>query len=95
MHKCRQSYFALKVPCIVPGREAKLNCIPIFLPSKGWIKQVKPNIKFGNSLGRIGCQSLLNQSTLKSDISQVFELDDIFTRKDAISGLKSSSRTGL
>ena len=30
-----------------------------------------------------------------SDISKVFELDDIFTRKDAISGLKSSSRTGL
>ena len=26
----------------------------------------------------------------QSDISQVFEEDDIFTRKDAISGLKSS-----
>jgi len=26
----------------------------------------------------------------KSDISQVFEMDDIFTRKDAISGLKSN-----
>jgi hypothetical protein len=25
-----------------------------------------------------------------SDISKVFEVDDIFTRKDAISGLKSS-----
>jgi len=30
-----------------------------------------------------------------SDISQVFRVDDIFTRKDAISGLKSSSWEGL
>jgi len=30
-----------------------------------------------------------------SDISQVFEVDDIFTRKDAISGLKGSSWEGL
>ena len=31
----------------------------------------------------------------KSDLSQVFEVDDIFTRKDAISGLKSSPWAGL
>jgi len=30
-----------------------------------------------------------------SDISQVFEEDDIFTRKDAISGLKNNSWAGL
>jgi len=30
-----------------------------------------------------------------SDISQVFEMDDIFTRKDAISGLKNSPWAGL
>jgi hypothetical protein len=30
-----------------------------------------------------------------SDISKVFEVDDIFTRKDAISGLKSSLWAGL
>jgi len=30
-----------------------------------------------------------------SDILQVFEVDDIFTRKDAISGLKSSLWAGL
>jgi hypothetical protein len=30
-----------------------------------------------------------------SDLSQVFEMDDIFTRKDAISGLKSSPWAGL
>jgi len=30
-----------------------------------------------------------------SDISQVFEVDDIFTRKDAISGLKSDPWEGL
>ena len=30
-----------------------------------------------------------------SDISQVFRVDDIFTRKDAISGLKISSWEGL
>jgi hypothetical protein len=31
----------------------------------------------------------------KSDILQVFEVDDIFTRKDAISGLKNSLWVGL
>ena len=30
-----------------------------------------------------------------SDLSQVFEVDDIFTRKDTISGLKSSLWAGL
>ena len=30
-----------------------------------------------------------------SDISKVFEVDDIYTRKDAISGLKSSPWAGL
>jgi len=30
-----------------------------------------------------------------SDISQVFEVDDIFTRKDAISGLRSTLWAGL
>jgi hypothetical protein len=30
-----------------------------------------------------------------SDISKVFEMDDIFTRKDAISGLKNSPWAGL
>ena len=30
-----------------------------------------------------------------SDISQVFEVDDIFTRKDVISGFKSSPWAGL
>jgi hypothetical protein len=30
-----------------------------------------------------------------SDISKVFEMGDIFTRKDGISGLKSSSWAGL
>ena len=30
-----------------------------------------------------------------SDLSQIFEVDDIFTRKDAISGLKSGPWEGL
>ena len=30
-----------------------------------------------------------------SDLSPVFEMDDIFTRKDAISGLKSSPWAGF
>ena len=38
---------------------------------------MKPNIRFGNPLGRIGCQYLLNQSTIKSDISQVLRQADI------------------
>ena len=33
--------------------------------------------------------------SLMSDLSQVFEVDDIYTRKDAISGLKSSPWAGL
>ena len=37
----------------------------------------------------------LRQSSDLSDILQVFEVDDIFTRKDAISGLKNSLWVGL
>ena len=37
----------------------------------------------------------LRPSSDLSDILQVFEVDDIFTRKDAISGLKNSLWVGL
>jgi len=44
-------------------------------------------------------KSMMDKSELyairaKSDISQGFEVDDIFTRKDTISGLKSSLWAG-
>jgi len=45
---------------------------------------------------RLGVIAVIrNQGEAQSDVSQVLGVDDIFTRKDAISGLKSSLWAGL
>ena len=46
-------------------------------------------------MGKVGIRIGLLKNIEVSDISQVFEEGDIFTRKDAISGLKSGPWEGL
>ena len=47
-------------------------------------------MRVAHYLSTVSKSEIMKSSGDQSDLSQVFEVDDIFTRKDAISGLKSS-----